>query len=429
MIVTRDLTTMRATAGVFIWAIESTLLALVGVGIISLINTITGSSPIAVDMWAVFVTLISCVFDLMLNTFIAFSSKQSIIQGPSASEAGESDSRTMFLHKSVTQGHSCVVAIILVLYCIIMQQSLVDLNWASAFYPSSPGLVWIAGSVTLAFLTVLFTISITGAWAATALGDSNPIFFIVPTTAIICIMFPILNEIGNNGLMACSSPMVSTVAIIYANLALATSFTLSLLDNVEFDPVKLLPKFMRTVGDRAASIRIYSLIHGGCISVTMVLYWMSARKVSSLIIFALIIVNGVVTLTISLPFILTLVRLSPNLVLKNPNTRANGEPDSGSDYADSYSSDSASNQSSSSSSGPVSNKPVVSAGPQRRTLQPKKGTTPYNQKNNVQLDKIRTSPMNPLQFDNTRPVGMSIAERRIAILRLNEDQTSRTRHT
>jgi hypothetical protein len=126
---------------------------------------------------------------------------------------------------------------------------------------------------------------------------------------------------------------------------------------------------------------------------------------------------------------LTLVRLSPNLVLKNPNTRANGEPDSGSEYEDSYSSDSASNQSSSSSSGPVSNKPVVSAGPQRRTLQPKKGTTPYNQKNNVQLDKIRTSPMNPLQLDNARPVGMSIAERRIAILRLNEDQTSRTRHT
>ncbi|KAJ1465540.1 hypothetical protein T484DRAFT_1757335 [Baffinella frigidus] len=393
-------------------------------------------------MWAITTILCSCVLNVALNTLVAFSSKQSVIEAPSTPEGTKPDSGTTGMHKSVAQGHCSVVAIILALHAIMMQQSLVDLNWASAFYPSSPGLVWIVGTATLAFLTVLFITAIAGAWAATAVGDSNPIFFILPTTSIICIMFPVINEIGNNGLMACSSPMVSTFAIIYANLALATSFTLSLLDNVEFDPVRLLPKMMRTVGDRAAYVRIYCLLHGVCISGTMVVYWMSARKVGTVTVFTLIILNGIVTLTNSMPFIAVLMRMSSIGGVSTSGSDArglgsdSGSSGNGSDSNQDSGSDSASSPQSGSNSGSENSKtrrtkpsrtmPTVSAGPKRRNTPAQSSAMFTNQKPNFQWPLMGTTHTNPPQFG---PAGMSVAERRIAILRLNEDPNRRTRHT
>jgi len=438
---------MRATAGVFIWAIESTLLALIGVGSISLVHVLGGSSPISADMWAIFTILCSCLLNVTLNTLVAFSSKQSVIEEPSTPEGQTPNSNTTGMHKSVAQGHCSIVAIILALHVITMQQSLVDLNWASAYFPSSPGLVWVVGTATLAFLTVLFITAIAGAWAATAVGDSNPIFFILPTTSIICIMFPIINEIGNNGLMACSSPMVSTLAIIYANLALATSFTLTLLDNVEFDPVRLLPKLMRTVGDRAAYVRIYCLLHGVCISGTMVVYWMSARKVGTVTVFALIIVNGIVTLANSMPFIAVLMRMSPIGGAQGSDSNAqNSGSDSvgsgsGSDSKQSTGSDASSSPRSESSSGgsdnpkkrrvkPTRSTPAVSVGPKRRNAPGQNSAMFTNQRTNLQWPLAGITRTNTtLQYGNTHTTGMSVAERRIAILRLNEDQNGRTRHT
>jgi hypothetical protein len=292
---------MRATGGVFVWAIESALLALFGVGTISLMHMVGGTSPIALDVWAIFVILCSCVVNLVLQTFVAFSSKQPIIQDiPEEGDDPTPDFAMMYMHKAVAQGHCATVAMVLALHTITMQHSLTDLDWANAYYASAPGLVWVTGTITLAFITVLWFTSITGSWAATAVGDSNTLFFIIPTTSIICIMFPIVNEIGSNGLMVCSDPMSSTLAVLYANLALATSFAISLLDCVEFDPARILPKFMRTVGDRMPLFRIYGMLHGICVSITVVMYWISARKISTITVFVILSANVIVTLANSL---------------------------------------------------------------------------------------------------------------------------------
>ena len=431
--------TMRATAGVFIWAIESTMLGLFGVGSVSLVHVFGGSSPLSADMWAIFVVFSSCILNIIMNTVVAFSSKQTLIQDPTSPENKESGSGVVFMHKSITQGHCSVVAIILALYIIILQQSLFDLNWASAYFPSSPGLVWIVGTVTLAFLTVLFVTSISGSWAATAVGASNPIFFILPTTSIICIMFPIINEIANNGLMSCSSPMISTFAIIYANLALATSFTFSILDNVEFDPVKLLPKFMRTVGDRTASIRIYNFLHGICISGTMIVYWISARKVGTVTIFALIILNGVVTLSTSMPLIASLLQMKTLDMDRQGNRKVkdksnNAESQSSSNSNSESESNSASGSQSSSDSDTkkghnAKSKQNSSLGQKKRITLSRNNAVFPNTNTLIEWPRLNSTLPNTPAFTRSPVANLTVAERRIAILRLNEDQSKRSRQT
>ncbi|KAJ1465689.1 hypothetical protein T484DRAFT_1757235 [Baffinella frigidus] len=253
-------------------------------------------------MWVMLVVLGSCITNLVLHTGIVMSSKQTripSIPGPDHNGA-VSDYTVSHLHKAVAQGHCCTVTLVLLLYVIIMLRSLTDLNWANAFYPAAPGLVWLAGCVTLSFLTVIWITSIIGAVVSTAIGDYNSLFCTLPTTSIACIIYPVIHEIGTNGLMVCTSQLVTTLAILYTNLALASSFTLTILDHVEFDPVKILPRFMRTAGDRMPSFRIYSLIHGLCTSTALVLYSLTAHRINLTVVIMLLSMNGIMTLVSSL---------------------------------------------------------------------------------------------------------------------------------
>jgi len=293
---------MRSTGGIFVWSIESALLALFGIGTVLITQTFGGILTLTGDMWAMLVVMCSCIANLVLHTGIVMSSKQTRIQSIHGPERNSTlpDYAVSHLHKAVAQGHCCTVSLVLFLYVIIMLRSLTDLNWANAFYPAAPGLVWLTGSVTLSFLTVIWITSITTAWVSTAMGDYNSLFCTLPTTSIACIMYPIIHEIGTNGLMVCTSPFVTTLAILYTNLALASSFTLAILDHVEFDPVKILPRFMRTVGDRMPAFRIYSLLHGLCISSALVLYSLAAYRINWTVVVVLLSLNGIMTLVSSL---------------------------------------------------------------------------------------------------------------------------------
>jgi hypothetical protein len=281
--------TIRVIGGVFVWAIESLMLALFGISVILVTQTFGGNKLLTGDVWVLFVVLISCVVNVAMHTLVAMSSKQGTI----LREMG-------YLHKSVAQAHCCVVSLMIVMYVIVMQQSLSDLNWASAYYTAAPGLVWLTGSITLAFMTVLWITSITGAWASTAIGDYNSLFCTLPTTCMACVMYPIIHEVGNNGLMVCTTAFVSTIALIYVNLAIASSFTLSILDHVEFDPADILPKFMRTVGDRMPFFRIYSLVHGISISTALLVYAIFARNINWVIVIILVSMNMFMTVTSSI---------------------------------------------------------------------------------------------------------------------------------
>jgi hypothetical protein len=280
---------VRAIGGVFVWALESLMLALCGLSTILVTQTFGGTTLLAGDIWVFLVILISCVVNVAMQTLVAMVNKQSVI----VQDVG-------YLHKSVAQAHCCVVSLLLVLYIIIMQQSLVNLNWANAFYTAAPGLVWLTGSITLAFITVLWITSMAGSWTATAVGDYNSLFCTLPTTSMICILYPIVHEIGNNGLMVCTDAVVSTVAILYVNLAIASSFTLTILDHVEFDPANILPRFMRTVGDRIPYFRIYSLLHGISVSTALLVYAMVARNVNWVVVIVIFSLNVFITVTTSI---------------------------------------------------------------------------------------------------------------------------------
>jgi hypothetical protein len=281
--------TQRAIGGVFVWALESLMMALCGISTVLVTQTFGGKKLLAGDYWVLLVVLISCFVNVVMQTLVAMTNKQGMILQDSG-----------YLHKSVAQAHCCVVTLLLVLYIIMLQQSLVDLNWANAYYTAAPGLVWLTGSITLAFVVVLWITSIAGAWTATAVGDHNSLFCTLPTTSMVCILYPVVHEVGNNGLMVCTDVFVSTVAVIYVNLAIASSLTITILDHVEFDPVKILPKFMRTVGDRVPSFRIYSLLHGVGVSAALLVYAMVARNINWVVVIILLSMHVFITLTTSI---------------------------------------------------------------------------------------------------------------------------------
>jgi len=281
-----------------VWALESTLLALFGFATILLTQTLGGGKgTLAVDMWAMLIVLGSCLVNLGLHTLVAVTSKHTTIPSIPGSDM---QPNTPHLHKAIAQSHCCVVTLVLLLYILILQRSLTDLNWANAYYSAAPGLVWLTSCISMSFLTILCITSVAGAWSATATGDYNSLFCTLPTTSVACIMYPIVHEIGTNGLFVCTSTTFSSLTFLYANLVLASCFTITLLDCVEFDPVRILPKFMRTVGDRMPFVRIYSMLHGLCISATLVMYAMIARRISWFAVIMLLTLNGVMTIVSSL---------------------------------------------------------------------------------------------------------------------------------
>jgi hypothetical protein len=280
----------RVTAAPFVWILESALLSLFGVGTIFLTQSFGGASSLIADIWTLLVILCSCVVTLGLHTLVAVTSKQTVIS---------SDNQMSHLHKPIAQSHTCVVTLMLLLYVLIVQRSLVDLNWAAAYYPASPGLLWLTAAITLSFTVVLFITSVAGAWTATELGDYNSLFSVLPTTCVACIFYPVIHEIGTNGLMVCSGPLGTTLAVLYCNLTMATSFTLCVMDIYEFDPAAILPKFMRTVNDRQPYFRIYGLLHGAGTSGALVVYSVVARKVSWGVVIILLSLNGILTVVTS----------------------------------------------------------------------------------------------------------------------------------
>lgn len=198
---------VRAIGGLFVWALESVMLALSGISIILITQTFGGNKLLAGDLWVMLVVLISCIVNVAMQTIVAILAKKSTItliffDTNEHMDHTEHDTNTQqldtgYLHKSVAQAYCCVVSLMLGIYIIVMMESLADLNWANAYYTAAPGLVWVNGSITLAFLTVLWITSIAGAWTATAVGDDNSLFCTLPTTSMACIVYPIIHQVGN----------------------------------------------------------------------------------------------------------------------------------------------------------------------------------------------------------------------------------------
>jgi hypothetical protein len=289
----------RMTSGIFVWSIEQALLALIGFGIVTAWQSLATTVVATADFWVMLVMLISCVATLVVHTGIAFHATNEFISRTDDDATADGD--LSYLHKPVAQAHCCVVVLLTGTYICMFLNSLYDLTWAAAFYPTAPGLVFATGSANIAFCFILFVVSVASAWACTAVGDSNTLFMYHPLFLIICVVYPLMHEIGQNGLMICSSQLTSTLTFMYANLTIASSFALHFLDVYEFDPAQVFPKFMHSVAGRQRPIfRVYSLLHGLLIIIPFIAYAASSQTISRTTIVCISLLALVATLIQSL---------------------------------------------------------------------------------------------------------------------------------
>jgi hypothetical protein len=258
----------RMTSGIFVWSIEQGLLALIAFGIVTAWQSLATSIVATADFWLTFVFLISCFSTLLLQTAIAFRATSDTVSLVSEDHDGD----LSYLHKPVAQAHCCVVVLLSTAYGFMFVSSLYDLNWASAWYPAAPGLLFATGSGTIAFCCIFFVVSVANAWSCTSVGDSNYLFLYQPLFLLLCVIYPLIHEIGQNGLIICSSSLVSTLTFVYLNLTIASSFALHFMDIFEFDPAHVFPVFMHSMAGNRPLFRVYSLLHGLLIIIPFITY-------------------------------------------------------------------------------------------------------------------------------------------------------------
>ena len=288
----------RMTSGIFVWSIEQTLLALFAFGIVTAWQSMATATEATADIWTTFVLLFSCIATLALQIGIAFSSVSDIVTQPT--EDGVTSKDLSYLHNAVAQAHCCIVVLIGSSYIFLFSTSLYDLVWASAFFPSAPGLLFATGSASIALFFVLFFISVASVWACTSVGDSNGLFWYHPLFMMLCVMYPVLHEIGQHGLIICSKPMVTTLTFMYVNLTIASSFALHFMEIYEFDPAHVFPKFMHSIGGNRPFFRVYPMLHGLLIVIPLWAYTVVSSAVSVPIVVGISLLASLATLLQSL---------------------------------------------------------------------------------------------------------------------------------
>jgi len=282
------------TSGIFVWGIEQTLLALVAFGIVTSWQSVATTTIATADLWITFVLLVSCCATLVVQSCIAFSSKSDVVSQPTDDGATKND--LSYLYTAAAQAHCCVVVLLGSSYFFIFLISLHDLVWVTAFFPSAPGLLFATGSATIAFFIVLFFISLASVWACTPVGGSNFLFLYHPLFMMVCVMYPVLHEIGQNGLIICSKPVVNTLTFMYVNLTIASSFALHFMEIYEFDPAHVFPDFMHSISGQRPFFRVYSLLHGLLIVVPFLGYAVLSPSVSFASVFVISLLAFVSTL-------------------------------------------------------------------------------------------------------------------------------------
>ena len=269
---------LRMTRGVFVWSIEQTLLAFVAFGTVTAWQALAAATSATADSWITFVLLFSCAVTLVIQSVIAFYSVSDIISQPVEDEKVISD--LSYLHTAVAQAHCCIVVLFSGSYMFVFFTSLYNLVWVTAFFPFAPGLLFATGSGIISFHLVLFFVSVANVWACTSVGSSNALFFYRPLFMMLCVVHPVLHEIGQNGLIICSTPVITTMTFMYVNLTIASSFALHFMTIYEFDPAHVFPQFMHGVAGKRPFFCVYSLLHGLLIIVPFVCYAALSSSVS-----------------------------------------------------------------------------------------------------------------------------------------------------
>ena len=288
------------TSGVFVWSIEQTLLASIAFGTVTAWQALASATSANADFWITITLLFSCLVALVMQSGIAFYSVTNVISQPVYDSKVTSD--ISYLHTAVAQAHCCIIVLLTCSYVFIFLTSLHDLVWVTAFFPSAPGLLFATGSGILSFCCILFFVSVANVWACTCVGNSNALFCYHPLFMMLCVVYPILHEIGQNGLIICSTPVITTLTFMYVNLTIASSFALHFMTIYEFDPAHVFPQFMHGVAGKRPFFCIYSLLHGLLIIVPFLCYAATSSSFSLYIAVVIALLAFVATLMQSVNF-------------------------------------------------------------------------------------------------------------------------------
>ena len=181
------------------------------------------------------------------------------------------------LHKAVAQAHLCVLFFATVVYVSVLVQGVQHAQWAAVFFATSPvtgadALTVLVGVFICMFLFVSLIIALCNCFAATPLGERNTLVLFSPLVLTLCMVYPLLHEIGTRELFFCTTAETNLLAMLFVNFAIATSFLFFVLDVVEFDACNVLPDVLHSRVQGEAGVRLYLMLHAVFVAAGLTVY-------------------------------------------------------------------------------------------------------------------------------------------------------------
>jgi len=272
----------RRLGGIFVWALEGGLFALLGWALYASFRGLGVLPSHSMHEWVLVTTAGSALAHGVAQCVVAFRRKN---------ETLEQDTLNAALHHGLAQANCCVVFLTLLLYTVVWMEAQQRSQWMLVFFSASPSTLLVVGATVLAFTVVMLIVVVCNAFAATAIGNSNWLFVTPSVVLLLGIVYPFLHEIGDRELLLCTDTGTNSIAIVLLNSGLLVSYTLFVLDTLNFDPLRA---FDGTVLQARwdvgldPKLRIYLLLHALFVALWLSTYLVVARTVSTVLWVALL---------------------------------------------------------------------------------------------------------------------------------------------
>ncbi|MGA0926077.1 MAG: hypothetical protein ACO3RW_02610 [Burkholderiaceae bacterium] len=311
----------RQLGGVFVWSLEGVVLGVLTYGLQQSLAALNVLPVRVAHEWVLVVVVLSSavqlitqlalaawhkqdalvsgdISDAVLNSFALASAEGSdvsekkhvaLVSGKGSKVSDKDDvlwktvevmdkhATNSALHKAVAQAHLCVLFFATVVYVSVLVQGVQHAQWAAVFFATSPvtgadALTVLVGVFVCMFLFVSLIIALCNCFAATPLGERNTLVLFSPLVLTLCMVYPLLHEIGTRELFFCTTAETNLLAMLFVNFAIATSFLFFVLDVVEFDACNVLPDVLHSRVQGEAGVRLYLMLHAVFVAAGLTVY-------------------------------------------------------------------------------------------------------------------------------------------------------------
>lgn len=211
---------IKSLQGPITWLIENVIYALFGAAVVVCARLIENNQFPIFDLWAVLSfltsTIICCLGFIIV---LCFERQQGL--------------KSKYL-KPISQSHHNITTVILVVYVLVSVKALYNSKWAVAFFPVSQSSLSLNIAAGLSYIVIAWMMSAILTYASTPFGESNSMFFNLPTIAGVTIVFIITNSVATWKIMICGLILEKAVVAVVAVTAVAWSSVFSILDAVSF---------------------------------------------------------------------------------------------------------------------------------------------------------------------------------------------------